>query len=229
MIVSNDPKSWNVPQGMKLAWDGEMDSLLNWWQKLRDTDDGLHPYGGFDSELLEIQKTFVGMWYATHGDLGRLSRACKLVRAALRMGLDVPQAARLLGLSQAKLVSLALRSVAEDDPDIDKRILADALVRDRTIPWSEVARRTDLTQGQVATWAKIVGVKATHGRGSSHTNPAEVREYALELFDQGMKPADIVKHVREHMPQGKNLTASALYQWVHRTGRKAHQKGAPQR
>lgn len=238
--ISDNPADWIIPASLRVSEateGGLVADVFTWWEKLQEADDFLADFGGFDSVLHEMRIE----WHSIYGAFamrrhdGRTPRfdghnshlaGYRLIGTALRMGLTLAQTANLYSISQEEAIKVLHWNRSTENDDVSVYVLVDSRLREASMSWAAIGREAGISEGRVATYAEAAGILPTHGGGRSLKNPPQVKAKALELLDQGMKPNDIVAWIHANMPEGKNLTASALYQWAHRSNRTTPKQAA---
>lgn len=94
--ISDDPTTWVVPDGLNNA-----DSILDWWEELRQADDLLHEEVG----PKEQQQVLLEMAGASGHRLGLLCQALRRLKTGERSKII----GRELGLSDGTMAELAAR------------------------------------------------------------------------------------------------------------------------
>lgn len=214
--ISDDPTTWKVAMSAM-----RFRSPLAWLEHLHHQDEAVHEaLGDHADEVLELAEQYRVSWSNPDGLVAKRTRV-QIVARLRELGMDVDQIARLVDATPLEVVRLSwpTTDLSSTEKAYSRLHAERLLVHDLANTYTEVVDQTGLKRKQVEYMARKLGVARPNG------NPMHVKNRALELYDEGWKPADIVKHCHEFVAGGDKLTASALYQWIHRSGR-AKPKGS---
>jgi transposase-like protein len=216
--ISDDPTTWRVPNRA-----GQFDTVLDWWQHLRDVDDGLRDSIGSDAdvdrvgELIEQARILLSDFTPTPGRTIELRNCVQELMATHKLSPVQVQRALALGsdvLSEKAVVSmLAARGRRSDD---EAKLRAIEMLRAGSYT-AAIAEETGLTYEQIRYLAATLGIDRKLSKD-------HIVAEAMRLFAEGeMKVVDIHRHLLT-IPGGEHVKLNTVYQWRQRAHRSPEQR-----
>ena len=216
-LVSDDPSTWIVPARLVQTWDANQtlnveEAFFQWWEDIHGNDQRIHEE--FGSERRALLKELVQEYDAINADytdtLDDQRELRKVVVRMVQLDLTTEQVSKILYVPRTKVIRMiAWNRSSEDGIEVTARMVAEDMLRSGS-RYTDTARHVGLPEWVVRRWGTTLNIPAREGGFGMAP-----RERGLQLYDEGMKVAQIVETLQAEFPEipVKRVT---VYKWINR-------------
>lgn len=216
-LVPDDPNRWLIPRSMT-----KFDSVNDWWDSLVDNrllNDSI------DRKRIETLKDLMYEYEALQSEANQgvstvphQAKIRAVIRQITQSGMTIHQTSKLLGITESRVIGELYCNQTLDASDIAERVIVEHMIREGE-PMNRILDRVSMTESQVYSFANMIGCTVTPTPAVNSRKPAEARDVAIQMKQQGHSNIEISQHL---LSQGYEILPATISQWWNRHNKKGN-------